>query len=147
MRDNQLETTCSHDHPSRHSWISTSCCLIQSSLIYYSEGNVHQCPKHLPIRTPHEHFPKMYNLPSERYSNPNAPSMNVNRPSSLVVPEKAGIHRGRYSTPPSRSDPSDYLPSVLPSSSTLHASSDQAPNVTYIQHISRQTKASLLYRV
>jgi hypothetical protein len=107
---------------------------------------VQQCPKHQPIRTPHDHFPTVYNLLRERYAYPNASSMTVIRAFSLVVPEKTGIYRGRYSTPPSRSDPSDYLPSVLPSSSTLHPSSDQAPNGSYIQHISRQSKASLLYR-
>jgi hypothetical protein len=48
-------------------------------------------------------FPTVYILLGERYSYPNAPSMTV-IPAGLV-PAKTGIHRGRRSAPPSRSDP------------------------------------------
>ena len=95
-----------------------------------------QCSKYKLIRTPHDHFPTVYNLLSERYSYPNAPSMTVIPAFSLVIPAKAGIHCGRRSAPPSRSDPQ----------TTYYPFSDQARNVTYIQHISRQTKTFLLYR-
>ena len=74
-----------------------------------------QCSKHQLIWTPHDHFPMVYNLLSERYSYPDAPSMTVIPAFSLDIPATARIHRGRRSAPPSRSDPSDYLSTVLAS--------------------------------
>jgi hypothetical protein len=83
---------------------------------------VQECSKHQLIRAPHDHLPTMYNLLSERYSYPNAPSMTIIPAFSLVVPEKAGIHHPE-------AIPQTTYQHFLLVPSTLYPFSDQARNV------------------